>query len=203
MSAIIYEKETNGLYPTGQRSVSTFPSGLIRVDQTFVCKTDAVGIHRADLVVNSDFPLYGRSTSAIDGVKIFPVPQERQRDDGFTEFVVSGYGRSSTTSLIDPVSETYYFYKSGIANLGTPQAPNVQAYTRVFEAKRVTNTVVTLKGIEPAVISIPIPILKFGPQPGGGTGGGGYPPFGYTLSQQTKKTNFGAFDECVTTYFYV
>jgi len=198
MSAIIYEKETNGLYPTGQRTISTFPSGLIRVDQTFVCKTDAVGIHRAELVVDSVFPLYGRSTPAIDGVKIYPVPQERQRDDGFTEFVVSGYGRSSTTSLIDPVSETYNFFKRGIANIGTPQEPNIKSYTRVFKAQRVTNTVVTLKGVEPAIITIPTPILMFGP-----TEGGGYPPFGYTLIRQTKKTNFGAFDECVTTYFYV
>jgi hypothetical protein len=198
MPAIIYEKTSNGLYPTGERTVSTFPSGLIRVDQTFVCKTDAVGIHRADLVVDSAFPLYGRTTPAIDGVKIYPVPQERQRDDGFTEFVVSGYGRSSTTSLIDPLSETYYFYKSGIANLGTPQAPNVQSYTRVFKAERVTNTVVMPKGLNPPVIAIPDPILMFGPPPGGG-----YPPFGYTLSQKTNKTNFGAFDECVTTYFYV
>jgi hypothetical protein len=54
------------------------------------------------------------------------------------------------------------------------------------------------KGVDPPVITIPTPILMFGPEPGGG-----YPPFGYTLSQKTNKTNFGAFDECVTTYFYV
>jgi hypothetical protein len=154
--------------------------------------------------VESAFPLYGRTTPAIDGVKIYPVPQERQRDDGFTEFVVSGYGRSSTTSLIDPVRETYYFNKSGFANLGTPEEPNVQPYTRVFKAERATNTVVMHKGLNPPVITIPTPILMFGPQPGGGAAGSqGYPPFGYTLSQKTNKTNFGAFDECVTTYFYV
>ena len=95
MSAIIYEKETNGLYPTGQRSVSTFPSGLIRVDQTFVCKTTAAATHRADLAVGANMP--GGSSPAIDGLKIFPEPQERKRDDGFTEFIVSAYGRVNNT----------------------------------------------------------------------------------------------------------
>ena len=95
MSAIIYEKETNGLYPTGQRSVSTFPSGLIRVDQTFVCKTTAAATHRATLAVGANMP--GGSTPAIDGLKIFPEPQEKRRDDGFTEFIVSAYGRVNNT----------------------------------------------------------------------------------------------------------
>ena len=95
MSAIIYEKETNGLYPTGQRSVSTFPSGLIRVDQTFVCKTSAAATHRATLAVGANMP--GGSTPAIDGLKIFPEPQEKRRDDGFTEFIVSAYGRVNNT----------------------------------------------------------------------------------------------------------
>ena len=99
MSAIIYEKQTNGLYPTGQRSVSTFPSGLIRVDQTFVCKTSAASTHRAALAVGANMP--GGSSPAIDGLKIFPEPQEKRRDDGFTEFIVSSYGRTTTGTSIN------------------------------------------------------------------------------------------------------
>lgn len=98
MPVIIYEKTLNGLYPTGQRTVSTFPSGLVRVDQTFVCKTSAAGTHRTALVVGANFP--NGSSPAIDGLKIFPEPQEKQRDDGFTEFIVSAYGRTSTSSTI-------------------------------------------------------------------------------------------------------
>ena len=89
--SIIYEQTPNGLYPTGQRTVSTFPSGLIRVDQTFACKTSAAATHRATLAVGANFP--GDSYPAMDGLKIFPEPQERRRDDGFTEFTVSAFGR--------------------------------------------------------------------------------------------------------------
>jgi hypothetical protein len=93
--SIIYEKTPNGLYATGQRTVSTFPSGLIRVDQTFTGKTSAAATHRATLAVGADFP--GGSYPAMDGLKIFPAPQEKRRDDGFTEFLVSGFGRLNST----------------------------------------------------------------------------------------------------------
>ena len=89
--SIIYEQTPGGLYATGQRTVSTFPSGLIRVDQTFTCKTSAAPTHRATLAVGAIFP--GDSYPAMDGLNIFPEPQEKRRDDGFTEFMVSGYGR--------------------------------------------------------------------------------------------------------------
>ena len=92
--SIIYEQSPNGLYATGQRTVSTFPSGLIRVDQTFACRTSAAATHRATLAVGADFP--GDSYPAIDGLKIFPEPQEKRRNDGFVEFTVSGYGRLNT-----------------------------------------------------------------------------------------------------------
>jgi hypothetical protein len=97
MSATIYEKESNGLYSTGQRSVSTFPSGLVRVDQTLVCRNTAAASHRSSLAVGTAMP--GGSYPAIDGLKIFPEPQEKQRGDGFTEFIVSAYGRVSMTGI--------------------------------------------------------------------------------------------------------
>ena len=97
MSATIYEKESNGLYPTGQRSVSTFPSGLVRVDQTLVCRNTAAASHRSSLAVGTEMP--GGSYPAMDGLKIFPEPQEKQRGDGFTEFIVSAYGRVSMTGI--------------------------------------------------------------------------------------------------------
>jgi hypothetical protein len=95
--SIIYEQTPGGLYPTGQRTVSTFPSGLIRVDRTFACKTSAADTHRATLAVGANFP--GDSYPAMDGLKIFPEPQEKRRDDGFTEFTVSGFGRTNATGL--------------------------------------------------------------------------------------------------------
>lgn len=95
MPAIIYQKTPGGLFATGERTVSTFTSGLVRVDQTFICQTSAAATHRAALAVGNDMP--GGSAPAIDGLKIYPEPQEKRRTDGFTEFVVSAYGRTNTS----------------------------------------------------------------------------------------------------------
>jgi hypothetical protein len=199
----IYETTPGELYATGQLSISIFPSGLIRVDQTFVCKTSVVATHRSELDINDDFPLGSRSTPAIDGVYIYPLPQEIQRSDGFTDLVVSGYGRASNKSLIEPTKETYRFTKNQRANLGTAEDFIVVSFTRVFEAQRWTDTVVMPVGEDPPVIDIPLPILKEGPPPDPGYDGYfGYPPYNYTLEFETRKTNYGNFDECVTTYFY-
>jgi len=134
--SIIYEQTPNGLYPTGQRTVSTFPSGLIRVDQSFACKTSAAATHRATLVAGSDFP--GDWYPAIDGLKIFPNPQEKRRNDGFTEFTVSGFGRVNTTGL--STFEWKTFSESGTikTNIGTvnEQSASVTAIMR-NKAKKV------------------------------------------------------------------
>lgn len=93
MSIIIYEKNPDGLIATGDRNVSTFPSGLCRVDQTFVCKSSMAASHRLNLSVGSNFP--NGNMPAVDGLKIYPEVQETKRSDGFTEFKVSAYGRTS------------------------------------------------------------------------------------------------------------
>lgn len=119
MPAIIYEKTANGLYPTGQRTVSTFPSGLIRVDQTFVCRRYAEQTHRAALAVGADFP-NERFPAGLDGLKIFPEPQERRRDDGFTEFIVSAYGRVNNTGRTTFEWKTFSENGTLKVNAGTP-----------------------------------------------------------------------------------
>jgi hypothetical protein len=95
MPQIIYEKNAGELIPQGARSVSTFPSGLIRVDQTFICSTPNVATHRSDLKVGNDFP--GGFEPAIDGLYIYPEVQENRRGDGFSELIASGYGRTANT----------------------------------------------------------------------------------------------------------
>lgn len=92
--ATIYEKTPGALVATPGRTVATFPSGLCRVDQTYVCATAHAAGHRATLAVGNDMP-DGNEAPAIDGLKIFPQPQETERGDGFTEFAVSAYGRTS------------------------------------------------------------------------------------------------------------
>ena len=92
--ATIYEKTPGALVATPGRTVATFPSGLCRVDQKYICATAHAAAHRATLAVGNDMP-DGNTAPAIDGLKIFPAPQEVERGDGFTEFVVSAYGRTS------------------------------------------------------------------------------------------------------------
>jgi len=93
--ATIYEKTPGTLIATPGRTVATFPSGLIRVDQKYTGRTSLVATHRVTLAIGSDMP-DGNSTPAIDGLKIFPHAQENEMGDGFTEFMVSAYGRTQS-----------------------------------------------------------------------------------------------------------
>jgi hypothetical protein len=86
---------TTGLIPQPGRAVNTFPSGLVRVDQTYLGLTANAATHRAILAVGNDMP-DGDTSPCIDGLKIFPEAQERRREDGWTEYIVSAYGRFSS-----------------------------------------------------------------------------------------------------------
>jgi len=93
MANIIYHQTADALIPQGNRTVSTFPSGLIRVDQSFIGLTSLQSTHRSTLELGNDFP--GDHNPAIDGLKIYPAPQEKRLPTGFTEYLVSAYGRTS------------------------------------------------------------------------------------------------------------
>lgn len=140
--SIIYEQTPGGLYPTGQRTVTTFPSGLIRVDQSFACKITAAATHRATLAVGANFP--GDSYPAMDGLKIFPEPQEKRRDDGFTEFAVSGFGRSNatgrTTFEFKFFSETAYKWLQPSANVWKQETKKVALKNRIKKIQKVIPT---------------------------------------------------------------
>lgn len=93
MSNYIYHG-TRDLIVLPGRSVQTYPSGLVRVERSFMCRKDDVARYRSILRVNEPMP-YDDNAPAIDGLYIFPDPQEQVRDDGFVEFRVTAYGRTS------------------------------------------------------------------------------------------------------------
>jgi len=93
--ATTYEKTPGALIATPGRSVATFPSGLCRVDQTYVCATAHAATHRAALAVGNTIP-DGNDTPSLEPLAIFPEVQEIERGDGFTEFKVSAYGQTTT-----------------------------------------------------------------------------------------------------------
>ena len=110
MAITLYEKTSGALVPSGERTVATYVSGLVRVDQTYICSHDAAATHRAALVIGAAMP-DGDTTPAIDGLYIFPTPQEIRKPDGFTEFRVSAYGR--VTAALQNISSEHREYSAG------------------------------------------------------------------------------------------
>ena len=92
--AYTYHGTTN-IIALPNRTVQTYPSGLVRVERSFVCRKDQVAKFRNTIRVNELMPLDNGAPS-IDGLYIFPEPQEIVRDDGFVEFRVTAYGRTNT-----------------------------------------------------------------------------------------------------------
>jgi hypothetical protein len=134
MPQIIYEKKQGALIPTGDRVVSTYPSGMIRVEQSFICSNANAASQRGSLRVGADFPT--GSSPAIDGVKIYPDVQEIRRSDGFTEFRVTGYGRMTDSARIIKEYDDYdvVFKKVNIPDYktGGTQLYEFGVYKKVF-----------------------------------------------------------------------
>jgi hypothetical protein len=98
MSSYTYHG-TRDLIAMPGRSVQAFPSGLVRVERSFLCRKGDVARYRNALRVNEPMP-FDDGAPAIDGLFIFPEPQEQVRDDGFVEFRVTAYGRTNIFSQI-------------------------------------------------------------------------------------------------------
>lgn len=88
------EQTPGGLYKQPERTVATFPSGLVRIDQKYMCGNAAESTHRDTLAVGNELP-DDDGHPAIDGAFIFPHCQQVRNGSGFTEFVASAYGRTT------------------------------------------------------------------------------------------------------------
>ncbi len=125
MSAIIYEQTPGALTAQAGRAVTTFQSGLVRVDQTYIGATADAATHRETLAMGNAMP-DGNDAPSIETLSIYPGPQEIERTDGFTEFKVSAYGRTAAgfrgIELIQSVS-------LGTASTATTPDPT---YTDVY-----------------------------------------------------------------------
>jgi hypothetical protein len=91
---------TSDLIAMPGRSVQTYPSGLVRVERSFMCRKADVARYRNTFRVNEPMP-FDDGAPAIDGLFIFPEPQEQVRDDGFVEFRVTAYGRTSLGGFLE------------------------------------------------------------------------------------------------------
>jgi len=97
---------TTGLITLPGREVQTFPSGLVRITRTYVCRKGLEGQFRQLLAEGSVLP-NDDAAPCIDGAYIFPTPLENIRDDGFVEFRVTAYGRANATGT-ETVSDEVY-----------------------------------------------------------------------------------------------
>jgi hypothetical protein len=207
------------------KSVSSFPSGLVRVEQSFLTESSALLTSRAFLAVGTDAPGLDSSPS-IDGLKIFPEAQERHREDGFTEFIVTSYGRSNYAGsavlgvqlLSLSASYTYTFTPQATAQTPNPVAVNF-AWTinEVWLADTYTVTRTMLASESNSTISITPPtlgkVLKerkiTGTRPGMNIPGYFSIPGLNEISatwtsalESIDRRNFGYFDEVVIVYKY-
>jgi hypothetical protein len=127
----IYEQNTGSLIAQPDRTVATFDSGLIRVDQEFVCTTASAETNRASLAVGNTFP--GDTSPAIDGLVIFPSPQESRTGDGLTKFMVSGYGRATDQLISQRRGVTSTTIRSSYveSDVGVPTTTNTENFAIV------------------------------------------------------------------------
>jgi hypothetical protein len=158
MSYTLY-KSTSGLIAQPGRSVSTFPSGLVRVDQTYLGLTANAATNRATLAVGNDMP-DGDTAPCIDGLKIFPEAQERRREDGFTEYIVSAYGRANSTGKLSKSMDVSTVQVPTYLNITNLPTGTNNSTTPVQMAVVVATTAVTRSGVVPASAAnsaIPLP----------------------------------------------
>ena len=145
MSYSIFIANPTALIAQPGRAVNTFPSGLVRVDQVYLGLTSQAAANRATLALGNNMP-DGDSSPCIDGLKIFPEVQERRREDGFTEFIVSAYGRANASGKINTGLQLNTLAVPTYA-LFSPLPPNVENPTRPFKISSVVATNVVTKSI--------------------------------------------------------
>jgi len=135
MSVIIYEQTPGALIAQPGRAVTTFPSGLCRVDQTYICTTASKAENALTLAVGNAMP-DGDDSPSLETLAIHPQPQGIDRGDGFTEFRVSAYGQtvsdSGGTNRTLANIQLMPLVALGGALVGDPPDTSVPCYTTLW-----------------------------------------------------------------------
>jgi hypothetical protein len=206
------------LIPQPGRAVTTFPSGLVRVDQTYFGLTEKQATHRALLAVGANMP-DGDKYPAIDWpnsdgtnfeptLKIFPEVQESRREEGFTDYRVSAYGRTNESGITTRGLTLEKYSESFSINQGEGVAPAQYTVEEFWEIETLTMQK-TLKSTEtmedfPAA---PTNLFKrLRNRRVTGTVPSGSPATLYlswsVVVLSAQRTNFGHIDELTITFGY-
>lgn len=148
MSYTIFTSNPTALIPQPGRAVNTFPSGLVRVDQTYLGLTSQAATHRATLAVGNVMP-DGDQSPAIDlenpdgtnygpSLKIFPDVQESRREDGFTDYKVSAYGQANADGTTSRGLSLEKYSKSFSIDQGPDDPPIQYTITEFWEIETVS-----------------------------------------------------------------
>jgi hypothetical protein len=173
--------------------VSAFPSGLVMVQRSAVCrKTEN---KRSEIAVGA--VLLTTNTPEIDGLFIFPEAQER-RDAGFSTYDVSAYGRT-TDKFREVVSDIVV---GAYSTTATDENDKIWKITvSVLGKKVIQQGVVFASAITPVTAPTPAATITT-------TFTSPYYPTGsivqtapsvWVLENSTRK-NYGTFDEVINTW---
>lgn len=192
MAQIIYSANPSGLIAQGDRSVTTYPSGLMKVDQTFIGLTANESTDRLSLQIGDPFPL--DDSPSIDGVFIFPATQESRGANGFTTYKVSGYGR---------INEEGYSEIYPSENIVIITTYNDIVYSDIWSAKQKLTQRVIFNDQENEdpfgydTSNVPYPLLISGSTPNASNET-------FTMVRvDVQRTNYGRFTELKTLAKYI
>lgn len=206
------------LIPQSGRAATTFPSGLVRVDQSYLGLTEKQATHRVTLSVGNGMP-DGDKYPAIDwenadgtnfepSLKIFPEVQESRRDDGFTDYKVSAYGRTNETGTTTRGLSFEKYSKSFSINQGQNVPPLEYTVEEFWEIETLTIQK-TLKSTEtmedfpaaPANLFKRLRNRRVTGTPPAGVPATLYLTWSVVVLSADRK-NFGHIDELTITYGY-
>lgn len=180
------------------RSVTNFPSGLVRVERTYVCPTAEVGKFSGLFNQLGTLPL-DDGTPAIDGLYIYPQPNQNTRSDGFTEFQVTAYGRTSIFSNISLERSTIkgsYSYQSGGTSSEIPAIVEIYILRGVISTSESAASILQAPKIDNPII---LPAPDYSTPLNLKSGNGQIITSGVYLSNYSS-TNFGYWTEYVATW---
>jgi hypothetical protein len=144
---------TNSLVWQPDTRVTAFPSGLVLVQRSAVCRNTGLSAARTSTAVGANLPCTSPSTAQ---VKIFPAAQEIHESNGFVRFDVSGYGyygsgfqKKESFIFIDPTGAQFVvprIFKSFVVDSSTDVDPFSYTPTETITIKNRTGGSVTISG---------------------------------------------------------
>jgi len=91
----LYVSDSLPFYQLPGRTVNTFASGLVRVDQSYAIPTANIqSVRTSSFQLGSE--ITGDTYPAVDGLYLYPDAQEVRKETGITELMASYYGRTRT-----------------------------------------------------------------------------------------------------------